>query len=885
MTRFGAPLLLLHDDCQPATLVLMKRRLMKFTLTMILLPMFSLTMFLLTMCFLTMFSPSYAVAAADETAAAQFFEQKVRPILVAHCWDCHGEKKQWGGLRLDSRAALLKGGDSGPAVVPGRAAESLLIRAVHQTDPDLRMPRDGKLTALQIADLVAWVNQGAYLPPRAVANRPRGDASHWAFQPVVARPLPAVQDRSWPCSGIDSWIQESLERRGLQAAAPADPVVMLRRLSYDLTGLPPRRDQFQEFYAERLEPDLLARWVDRFLAMPQYGERWGRHWLDVARYADSNGLDENIAHGNAWRYRDYVVDAFNADLPFQQFVVEQLAGDQLASQQLAGQQLAGAEREPPMGDQLDCAQREQQHRQLIATGFLSIGPKVLAEVNQAKMRMDIVDEQIDTVGRVFLGLTLGCARCHDHKFDPIDIQDYYGLAGIFKSTRTMISYQKVAKWHEHRLESPAATAIQAAYDHALARQRERVEEFIRVTNASIPAERLAKKTPEKQADWETLYTDEQRAELKKLREAVTQLEKDGPDLPTTMGVVDDEVIDVPVHLRGDVGKLGEVVPRRVPQVIAGSERPQFTSRASGRLALAHWLVDARHPLTARVAVNRFWRWHFGRGLVATVDNFGRLGETPSHPELLDWLAARFMDDGWSVKSLHRLLVLSQVYQQSDAVSAAAQELDPENRAWSRWPSGRLEAEQLRDGLLAVSGQLDHRRGGSLLQVKNRAYLFDHTSIDRTDYASRRRSIYLPVIRNHLYDFFQLLDFPDPAVPTGDRASTTVAPQALLFLNSPFVMEAAEHLAERLQDADVGAEHEQEQRNEQRINEQMNQRIEALIEMAYSRPATAQDRQLAQQFLQSVTKRLQAESVEHVEAAAWIALCHVTLAANEFLYVR
>jgi hypothetical protein len=791
------------------------------------------------------------VAAADETAAAaQFFEQKVRPILIAHCWDCHGEKKQWGGLRLDSRAALLKGGDSGPAVIPGRAAESLLIRAVRQTDPDLQMPRDGKLTELQIADLVTWVNQGAYLPPRAVANRPRGDASHWAFQPVVARTLPAVRERNWPRSGIDSWILASLERSGLQAAPPADPVVLLRRLSYDLTGLPPRRDQLHEFYAERLEPDVLARWVDRFLAMPQYGERWGRHWLDVARYADSNGLDENIAHGNAWRYRDYVVDSFNADLPFQQFVVEQLAGDQLAG-----------------------PQREQLHRQLIATGFLSIGPKVLAEVNQAKMRMDIVDEQIDTVGRVFLGLTLGCARCHDHKFDPIDIQDYYGLAGIFKSTRTMISYQKVAKWHEHRLESPAATAIQAAYDHELARQRARVADFIRLTNAGIPAERAGKKTPEKQDEWEAIYTDEQKAELKKLREAVTQLEKDGPDLPTTMGVVDDEIIDVPIHLRGDVGKLGEVVPRSVPQVIQGLERPQFTSRASGRLALAQWLVDARHPLTARVAVNRFWRWHFGRGLVPTVDNFGLLGQTPSHPELLDWLAARFVDDGWSVKSLQRLLVLSQVYQQSDEVSVSAQELDPENRGWSRWSGGRLAAEQLRDGLLAVSGQLDQRRGGSLLQVKNRAYLFDHTSIDRTDYASRRRSIYLPVIRNHLHDFFQLLDFPDPAVPTGDRASTTVAPQALLFLNSPFVMEAAERLAEQLQ-LEYGSS-----------EEQIDKRIEAMIERAYSRPVTAQDRALARQFLQSAKKRLEAESADDVDAAAWIALCHVTLAANEFLYVR
>jgi cytochrome c553 len=778
----------------------------------------------------------------------RFFESAVRPLLAEQCHKCHGPAKQWNGLRLDSREAILRGGDSGAAVVPGRPDESLLIRAIRRVDDDLKMPPETQLTGRQIADLVRWVEMGAPFPAAtatAAGGRARRDPNHWAFQHASAPALPAVNDERWSQSPIDHFVLAGLEAAGIAPALPADKRTLIRRVTFDLAGLPPTPQEIDAFLADN-RPDSFERLLDRRFAAPAYGERWGRHWLDVARYSDSNGLDENVAHGNAWRYRDYVVAAFNSDKPFDRFITEQLAGDLLPF-----------------------ASQTQRHEQLIATGFLTIGPKVLAEVDEAKMQMDIVDEQIDTTGRAFLGLTLGCARCHDHKFDPIDAADYYGLAGIFKSTRAMENYKKVARWYENVLPSPETDAIKAEYDAQIAAKKQAIDSFVAEADEKVRAGISPGSTvPDK---LETLYAAETKAELKKLRDELTQLQKNAPELPSAMGATEDRIADVAIHIRGNPLKLGEIAPRHVPPAIRGAATPQFISTASGRRELAQWMTDPQHPLTGRVIVNRLWRWHFGAGIVRTTDNFGLLGESPSHPELLDWLAQRLVDRGWSIKSIHRLILSSSTYQQSSRPGLKTLERDPENRLFSRAGVRRLEAEEVRDALLAVSGQLDTAMGGSLLTVKNRGYLFDHTSKDLTDYTSRRRSLYLPVIRNHVYDVFQLFDFPDPAIPNGDRSATTIAPQALLMLNSELVMQAADDCATRLL-TEGGTD---------------DQRIKHLYALTYGRPPTADEIVANTAFLAAAERRLAPAEPDAtlLRRQAWSVLCQTIMAANEFLYVQ
>ena len=788
-----------------------------------------------------------SVSSVNPIAADQLrqFETEVRPVLVDHCLKCHGVEKQWAGLRLDSGNAVLRGGDSGPAVVPGQPDASLLIQAIRHNDADLRMPKDEQLSDQQIASLVRWVELGAAYPDQAPRAKRHRDRDHWAFRPAADVAVPDVQDNAWPRSDLDRFILARLEGQLLTPAPKADRRTLMRRVTFDLTGLPPSPEERDAFIADE-GPQAYSNLVERLLASPAYGERWGRHWLDVARYADSNGLEETIAHGNAWRYREYVVASFNSDKPLDRFIIAQIAGDLL-----------------------DANSEDERHEYLVATGFLSIGPKVLAEVNQPKMRMDIVDEQIDTVGRVFMGMTFGCARCHDHKFDPIDAADYYGLAGIFKSTRTMDTYTKVAKWHEFPLQTAEAATMQAEYDAQLAAKKQAIETCIGQANEAARASLPEGQTPPESL--ETLYPEAKKAELARLREELATLEKTPPELPSTMGVTEDEIANVAIHIRGNPSRLGDVVPRHFPPVMLGPAEWVMPPAQSGRRELAQWLTDPRHPLTARVLVNRFWRWHFGAGLVTTTDNFGLLGERPTHPELLDWLAKRFIADGWSLKALHRLILNSSTYQQSSSVSEKAAELDPENRLWSHFSVRRLDAEEVRDAMLFVSGQLDRTMGGSLLKVKNRGYLFDHTSIDTTDYNSKRRSLYLPVIRNNVFDLFQLLDFPDPAVPIGDRSTTTVATQALLMMNSDFVMQAADDLAARVcRDATADAV-----------------RLSRLYQLTIGRqptdPELIDDLAFLQQINQSLTATEPEPEKRHLKA--WSVLCHVRLASSEFIYVQ
>jgi hypothetical protein len=509
-----------------------------------------------------------------------------------------------------------------------------------------------------------------------------------------------------------------------------------------------------------------------------------------------------------------VIAAFNADLPFDRFLQAQVAGDLL-----------------PAAD--DAARRDL----LVATGFLALGPKVLAEPDQRKMELDIVDEQLDALGRAAMGLTLGCARCHDHKFDPISLEDYYALAGVFLSTKTMESFKSVARWHENPLATPEQEKAKAEHDKKLADAKAKLK-------AAKPEE------------------------MKALKDAVAALEKDAPDYPTAMGAAEGKPTEAPLLRRGNHLNPGKPVARRVPRVLAGDSPPSLPPDRSGRLELARWLTRPDHPLTARVAANRVWRWHFGAGLVRSVDNFGLLGEKPTHPELLDWLAARFVEDGWSVKALHRRIMLSAVYQQS----SAPRPTDPDDRLIGRFPPRRLEAEELRDALLAVGGRLDRTVGGpALAHVKNRGYLFDHTSKDLTKYDSPRRSVYLPVVRNNLYDVFQLFDAPDPAVGGGDRATTTVATQALFWLNSDLVGRSAESLAAALL-AKPGDDADRER---------------TLFQTAYGRPPTPAE---ATRFADAVAAFEQDLTSREPDAAkrrarAWGLAAHVVLAANEFVTVR
>ena len=643
----------------------------------------------------------------------------------------------------------------------------------------------------------------------------------WSFAPLGDPTPPAVRDEAWVRSPIDRFILARLEDAGIPAPAEADRRTLIRRVTLDLSGLPPSPEEVEAFVADDA-PGAWERVVDRLLASPRYGERIGRHWLDVARYADSNGLDENIAHGNAWRYRDWVVRAFNRDEPYDRFIRAQIAGDLMPA--------------------ADHASRVEQ---LIATGFLSLGPKVLAEGDLHKLEMDIIDEQIDTLGKALIGLALGCARCHEHKFDPIATEDYYALAGIFKSTRTMESLARIARWHEN----PLATAdeIEAAKARA----------------AEIAALEAEIQKLEKDAG------ESGKAALASAKESLSRRKESAVELPAAMGVTEGEVSDVAVHIRGESTNLGPVVERAIPAALRFGEDPDFAASRSGRLELAAWLARPDHPLTARVIANRIWRWHFGRGLAGTPDNFGRTGERPTHPELLDWLARRFVDGGWSIKRLEREILCSSSYRMASAFDAEAAERDPENRLRWRFDVRRLDAEAIRDSLLAVAGLLDLEVGGSLLHVANREFLFDHTSKDTTSYDSLRRSIYLPVIRNNVYDAFALFDFPDPAVVDGDRRTTTVASQALFLMNSELALRASDALAASLLTA--------ESRDEARVRR--------LWTLAYAREPSASETERALGFVRRAEAALPRKNSAPDRVEAWAMLCQVTLLANEFLYVR
>jgi hypothetical protein len=797
-------------------------------------------------------------AAAPSGQQVEFFEKQIRPILAERCYECHSAgKKQKGGLSLDTRDAVLKGGDTGPALVAGNPDKSLLIEAVRYTNHDLQMPPKKRLTESEVKALEDWVKMGAPDPREAAPVPKTGRViviaegrKFWSFTPLARVAVPDVkcsvpsaqssvgksatdgktlstENCALSTHPIDAFIRAKLAEKGLTHAPLADKRTLIRRATFDLIGLPPTPKEVDDFLADN-SPDAFDKVIERLLASPQYGERWGRHWLDVARYADSNGMDENIAFGNAWRYRDYVVRAFNDDKPFDQFLTEQIAGDLLPHNEDA----------------------------LAATGFLALGARVLAEPDMQKLEMDIIDEQIDTLGKAFMGMTLGCARCHDHKFDPIAKEDYYALAGIFRSTRS-IAAEKMG-------------AIKFCYEHSLAtpEQLEAKKKFdadLKATKAEVAAFSKKAKDEAKGAPLDAATV----AKVAEMNKAVEEFTAKQPELPGLMSVADDKIVKtLPVHLRGSYLTLGKPVERGFPEVMRTSfAQPILPAKHSGRLELARWMASSEHPLTARVMVNRIWRWHFGAGIVASTDNFGILGAKPSHPELLDWLARTFIESGWPVKDMHRLIMKSETYRQASSGGFSGPEktdpriVDPENRLLWRANIQRLEAEQIRDAMLFTSGWLDTTIGGKTIPLKNREFVFNHTSKDATTYESPRRALYLPIIRNHLYDMLEQFDYPDPTMPTGSRNSTVIAPQALIMMNAPVVMQSADKLAARV--AALSDD---------------TQRVQQAYALLYGRPPSVQESADALALLRDFSTTEKPER-------AWSLLGQTLYAANEFIYLR
>lgn len=763
-----------------------------------------------------------------------FFEAKVRPLLVQHCYDCHGPDSGKGeaDLRVDSLEALMKGGKSGPALVAGQANQSLIMLAVKH-DGAVAMPPKKKLAPQEIESLAKWIAVGAPWPGAKAVSEPTHSAEtphhwsdearrFWAFQPVRAVVPPSVRDAQWPLTPIDRFILSRLEAGGIHPAPTADKRTLIRRVTIDLLGVPPTVAEVDAFLKD-VAPEAFERVVNRLLDSPMYGERWGRHWLDVARYADSNGMDDNLAYTDAWRYRDYVIASFNADKPFDRFVQEQLAGDLLAKD------------EPSKRDELT-----------IATGFLSIGPKMLAEDDPVKQQLDIVDEQLDTTCRVFMGLTMGCVRCHDHKFDPLSMNDYYAMAGIFSGAQTMVSFRVDSKWNTTGLG-----------DTQTAFRLEDLKQIIdRHDNALVNGNTTA------------MSAEERTAHATLLDKAYQEYAA----IPKAMSVAEGTGRDIEIRLRGNHLTKGAVAARGFPSILEQVPASTIQGIASGRLELAKWLTRAEHPLTSRVIVNRVWRWHFGQGLVASVDNFGKLGESPSHPELLDWLTDQFVADGWSLKKLHRQILLSRTWQMSTTWNEQAAQVDPQNRLMWRMPRQRMEAEVVRDSLLAVSGQLDPTMGGSLMNTTP----FQNLSLGGASrkpelYQSNRRSVYLPVLRGSVYDAFQAFDFPDPAVLNGDRMTTTVASQALFMLNGTLVDQSSKSLSDRLLSQNLPD----------------RERMQWACRTILCREADEEELAAWEKFLVRYrdASSLAEKSDDERQKLSWQGLCRALLSSNEFIYVN
>ena len=766
-----------------------------------------------------------------DPAGIEFFESKVRPILAARCYECHarGAKHAEGGLLLDTAAGIRAGGENGvlfsatknvsatPKESMPEPADGLFLEVVRY-DGDIQMPPDGKLPPRELALLEEWVRRGAPLPADGSQTTARAGIdfakarAFWSFQPPRRSAPPTPPSSAQPLDPIDAFLQAKLTERGLTPVPPADRRTLIRRATFDLLGLPPTPAEVEAFVADG-SPEAYARLLDRLLASPHYGERWGRHWLDLARYADGNKTSLEV-RAQAWLYRDWVVRALNDDLPYDEFVRRQLAADKLPNL-------------PPS--------------ELAALGFLGVSPEYFKELKLAPSMIRTIvadewEERIDALGRTFLGLSLACARCHDHKFDPVGTEDYYALAGVLASTRLterfVIPEQEAKVVRKARAE---AKAVAEQIKKLKEVKKPKPEEKAKLAELEARAIAIPQETPHFHS-----------ALAHAVEDAALYVVADGP-AHTKLDYHLGESQDLAIQVRGNPAKLGRTVPRRFLTVLS-SGTPEPFGKGSGRLELAEAIVGAGSPLSARVIVNRVWALHFGRGLVETVSDFGTQGERPSHPELLDDLTRRFIDDGWSLKRLHREIMLSAAYRRSSQYDARAAAADPDNRLLWRMNRRRLDIEAWRDALLAVAGNLDLARGGPPVEL--------------TAANNVRRTLYGRIDRSDPDDLLRLFDFPDPSGHSPNRAPTTTALQQLFVMNGPFMQRQSGELAKQLTVGEPAT-------------------AEAIVRRAYRRvflrAPTANELQLGTEFLTTADSATPSPAVVKQYAQA-------LLGGNEFLFV-
>ena len=705
-----------------------------------------------------------AMGAPWPMSPREFFHARVRPVLEAKCLGCHAAEPQ-GGLRMDSLEALLEGGKSGPALVAGDPDASLLVRAIRH-EGELKMPPTDPLSQGEVDDLIRWIGDGAAwedaepeLKEYAISEQHR---AHWAFQPLDPLPVPLPTGAAVSVNAIDRFVLAGLDEEGLEPSQLADKRTLIRRVTYDLTGLPPTPTEMDEFLAND-SPAGYRELVERLLDSPRYGERWGRHWLDLVRYADTAGDSGDFPVPEAYKYRNYVIESFQRDKPYDQFIREQVAGDLLESD----------------------SEQERWNR-IVATGYLAISRRI--GVSPHRLRHITLEDTIDNLGKTFLGLSVQCARCHDHKFDPIPTADYYRLYGILDSSvfpHPGAEHLPNRSDFVYRVGEDKAKEIRTSYAKQLTiwndREREKFREYQSFQNQLIT-------TPGRSREvvWE---------ELQELRAERAVFARTEPPLETAYAIREGAVKDSPIHTAGDPKVPGPTVRRGFLQVLGGAEVPQGYE-GSGRRLLADWIADPGNPLTARVMANRIWHYHFGAGLVRTTSDFGVRGTTPTHPELLDYLARYFIDSGWSVKALHRLILRSRTYRQASFDIDANAERDPRNLRLWRFNRRRLDAEQIRDSILAFSGDLDLSRGGRHPFPHRQTYFYRQHEPFSEFFPTNRRSVYIMQPRIQKHPYLDLFDGPDGNLPMSERKSTTTTLQALYLMNSEFMHEQTLTTAER-----------------------------------------------------------------------------------------
>ncbi len=739
-----------------------------------------------------------ATPASSEAEQLQFFEKRIRPVLVEHCYRCHSEEaeKVKGGLTLDTKQAALLGGESGrPGIAPGHPAQSTLYEAITYLNDEMQMPPKEKLPAEVVADFKKWIEMGAADPRVAQVKNANGGRrgidmhegrKHWAFQKPVKQAPPQVKTEGWAKTDIDRFILAGMEEHGLHPVKDADRPTLLRRIAFDLTGLPPTPEEVTAFMKDT-SPNAVEKVIDSYLASERFGERWARHWLDVARYAESRGKETNVIYPHAWRYRDYVIDSFRKDKPYDQFLKEQIAGDLLRYDN-----------------------KKEQAEQIIATGFLAIGAKGHNQRDRRQFAMDLVDEQIDTFSQAMLGITLACARCHDHKFDPVTQRDYYALAGIFLSSETLFgthaqlqnnNVSGLIELDREAGQQAALAAISRSEVAELKSSYERTNEAAQEAVKEVFAMRQSEREKGGAKNFLRIRGTRDRAEG--IKADLDLFREDGTPRTLVMGVLDRQTpYNCPILVRGDIKQPGDVAPRGLVEVLCAEGEPLNISpeSGSGRLDLAYWVASKDNPLTARVMANRVWLKLMGAGLVPTPDNFGMAGQKPTHPALLDHLAVSFMENGWSVKGLIREIMLSRTYQMGSYHDAANHAVDPDNKYRWRMNQRRLDAEVIRDAMLAAGGALNFHpiSGSPVARLSEGRQGLISLYRDGVDGEARTyRSIYLPIVRDLIPESLSVFDFPDASLVSGNRDTTNVPSQSLYLMNNPQVQSAADAFAMRI----------------------------------------------------------------------------------------